>query len=92
MEAIDGLAHPSQYVAGAVLRHLRQLFPEEAKPILHKARSDRRYVVREYAVDALDELGDAEAAPLIRALVNDPHPHVRHAARWYFESLAYMAG
>lgn len=47
--------------------------------------------MRECAVDELDELGDAEAAPLIRALVNDQHPHVRQAARCYFESLAYMA-
>jgi HEAT repeat protein len=107
MEAIDGLAHleateaqdrvqahltyPSQYVVGAVLRYLRQLFPEEAKPILYKALRDRRYIVRECAVDELDELGDAEAASLIWPLVNDPHPDVRSAARWYFESLAYMA-
>jgi HEAT repeat protein len=107
MEAIDGLAHleateaqdrvqahltyPSQYVVGAVLRYLRQLFPDEAKPILYKALRDRRYIVRECAVDELDELGDAEAASLIWPLVNDAHPDVRSAARWYFESLAYMA-
>jgi hypothetical protein len=62
MEAIDGLAHlevteahdrvlahlahPSQYVVGAVLRYLRQLFPEEAKPVLYKALRDSRHIVR----------------------------------------------
>jgi HEAT repeat protein len=85
------LAHSSQYVVGAVLRYRRPLFPEEARPILYKALTDRRFIARECAVDELDELGDAEAAPLVRGLVNDPHPHVRQAARWYFESLAYMA-
>jgi hypothetical protein len=111
MEAIDGLAHlevteahdrvlahlvhPSQYVVGAVLRYMSKLFPDEAKSILHKALSDRRYVVRECAVDELDELDppafDVEVASHIRPLLGDSHPDVRSAARWYFESLAYMA-
>jgi len=107
MEAIDGLAHlevteahdrvlahlahPSQYVVGAVLRYLRQLFPGEAKPVMYTALRDSRYIVHECAVDEWDVLGDTEAASLIRPLVNDSHPDVRSAARWYFESLAYMA-
>jgi hypothetical protein len=41
-------------------------------------------------VDELDGLSDTEAAPLISPLLNDSHPHGRQAARWYFESLAYM--
>ncbi len=62
MEAIDGLAHleateahdrvlahlahPSQYVVGAVLRYMSRLFRDEAMPILLEALRDERYVVR----------------------------------------------
>ncbi len=40
----------------------------------------------------LDELDppafDAEVASHIRPLLDDPHPDVRSAARWYFAHLA----
>lgn len=108
MEAIDGLAHleateahdrvlahlahPSQYVVGAVLRYMSRLFRDEAMPILLEALRDERYIVRECAVDALDELDppafDDEVASHIRPLLDDPHPDVRSAARWYFAHLA----
>ena len=109
MEAIDGLthlevteahdrvltylSHPSQYVVGAVLRYMSRLFRDEAIPILLEALHDERYIVRECAVDELDELDPpaSNAAPYVRPLLDDPHPDVRSAARWYFESLAYVA-
>ncbi len=63
MEAIDGLAHleateahdrvlaylahPSQYLVGAVLRYMSRLFRDEAMPILLDALRDERYIVRE---------------------------------------------
>ena len=74
------LAHPSQYVVGAVLRYMSQLFRDEAMPILLDALRDERYIVRECAVDELDELDHRfrrRGCALIRALVNDPHPDVR---------------
>ena len=109
IEAIDGLAHleateahdrvlahlahPSQYVVGAVLRYMSRLFRDEALSILLEALRDERYIVRECAVDELDELDppafDAEVASHIRPLLDDSHPDVRSAARWYF---AHMAG
>jgi HEAT repeat protein len=70
---------------------MSRLFSEEAKPILYAALHDERYIVRETAVDELDERCDAEAAPLIRPLLDDPHPDVRQAAETYFTNLAYMA-
>jgi HEAT repeats/HEAT repeat len=107
MEAIDGLehlgvteahdrvlarlAHPSQYVVGAVLRYMSKLFSEEAIPILLEALRDERYIVRECAVDELDEMdipAAADAAPYVRPLLDDPHPDVRSAARWCFAHLA----
>ena len=80
--ALAHRAHLSQYVVGALLRFLRRLLPKEAQPILYLALRDRRHIVRECAVDELEALGGAEAAPLIHALVSGPHPHVRQAARW----------
>jgi len=108
MEAIDGLAHleateahdrvlahlahPSQYVVGAVLRYMSRLFRDEALSILLEALRDERYIVRECAVDELDELDppafDAEVASHIRPLLDGSHPDERSAARWYFAHLA----
>ena len=83
------LAHPSQYVVSAVHRYLRRLFPEEAKPILYVALRDERYIVRETEVDELDELSDAEAAPLIRPLLDDPQPRVPGGQDLLYQSGVY---
>jgi HEAT repeat protein len=89
---LSHLAHRSQYVVGAVLRYMSRLFRDEAMPILLEALHDERYIVRECAVDELDELDppafDAEVASDIRPLLDDSHPDVRSAARWYFAHLA----
>jgi len=102
MDAIDSLAylgvseirprmlalsgHPSPHVRGGVLRYLAQLFPEEAMPLLLAGLHDDHFIVRESAVDALDEMktldeaGVARALMAIRPLLADAHPHVRQAA------------
>jgi HEAT repeat protein len=87
------LPHASQYVVGAVLRYISKLFRDEALPILLEALHDERYIVRECAIDELDELDppafNAEVASHIRPLLDDPHPDVRSAAEWY---LAHLDG
>ncbi|HEY7020003.1 MAG TPA: hypothetical protein VH349_02725 [Ktedonobacterales bacterium] len=86
------LAHASQHVVGAVLRYMSRLFRDEALPLLLEALRDERHVVRACAVDALDELDppafDDKVVSQIRPLLDDPHPDVRSAARWYFAHLA----
>lgn len=97
MEGIDGLSylgdrdahdqivtlhdHASPYVRGAVLRYLSRLFPDEALPYLRAAIRDPHFVVRESAIDELDELDAVEALEDIRRLLSDPHEDVRQAAR-----------
>jgi len=80
-------AHRSPYVRGAVLRYLGALFPMEAKPLLLAGLTDRHFVVRESAVDALDEMNAVDTIDAIRPLRNDAHPHVRQAAEWAVEHL-----
>ncbi len=95
-EAIDGLAwlggcglterilslgtDPRALVRGAVLRFARRVVPERAPALLLDALHDPHYIVRENAVDELDELDYTPALPHINALRADPHPHVRAAA------------
>lgn len=98
MEAINGLEiqehhdthdavlalrdHSSPYVRGAVLRYMSQLFLNEAVPMLYAALHDPHYILRESAVDALDDHEVVGALPAVRPLLRDPHPHVRQAAQW----------
>jgi len=72
--------HQSQYVRGAVLRYLSRLYPKEAGSILIEALKDPGYIVRETAIDEIDELEIIDFIPYIRRLLKDPHPHVRQAA------------
>jgi HEAT repeat protein len=83
--------HGDPFVRGAVLRFLRRTVPERVKPLLLAALSDEAYIVRENAVDELDELGDPSVIPAIRPLLDDPHPHVREAARTAIEDLEMSA-
>jgi HEAT repeat protein len=82
------LHHPDPYVKGSVLRYLSQLCPEKAIAELLDALNDSHFIVRERAVDELGELSAAETIPFIRPLLNDPHPHVRQAARTAIDNLS----
>jgi hypothetical protein len=71
-------AHRSPYVRGAVLRYLAALFPDEARTLLLAGLRDRHFVVRESAIDELDEMEAAEAVDAIWPMLNDPHPYTLH--------------
>jgi hypothetical protein len=103
-DAIDGLAvlkardlsekilqlynHPSPYVKGSVLRYMSKLFPNEAPPMLIKALKDPHYIVRENAIDELDDLEYYQALPDIRALLQPgEHEDVIQAAETAVENL-----
>jgi hypothetical protein len=95
-EAIDGLTFlnitdafdqilrrqfdESPLVRGAVLRYMSRLFPKQAIPLLLDALNDPHFIVRENAVDELDDLDAKTALPELRKLLNDDHPDVRQAA------------
>ena len=98
MDAIDGLRywrvsesrelvralaqHPSPYVRGGVVRYMAAVFPNEATPLLLDALHDEHHVVRESAIDAIDDEDLTALLPAVRPLLDDPHPHVRGAAQW----------
>jgi HEAT repeat protein len=106
MDAIDGLEylgdreahdqvvalrdHVSPYVRGAVLRYLSRLFLDEARPYLRAALHDPHFVVRESAIDEIDELDVIEMLDDIRPFLNDSHPDVRQAARTAIENFKWM--
>ncbi len=51
------------------------------------ALADAHFMVRETAIDTLDELGVAgHYLDRIRPLLDDEHPHVRSAAEWAIEA------
>ena len=72
---------------GAAGRYLAGLWPATALAALYAQLHDASYVVRESAVDALDDAGLVAAVPLIEPLLRDRHPHVRQAAQTALENL-----
>jgi len=81
-------ADPRELVRGAVLRFARQVAPDRAPALLLGALDDPHYIVRENAIDELDELECTPALPRIEALLRDAHPHVRQSALWMIANLA----
>jgi HEAT repeats len=79
--------HISPQVRGSVLRYMSQYDPKIASVMLMEALDDPAYIVRENALDQLDELGVVEAIPLIRSLLADDHPDVQKAAAIALENL-----
>ncbi len=79
--------HVDPYVRARVLDYICRLFPERAYVPLIQALDDPHYIVRESAVDNLDELNAVEAIPRLRLLIADPHPHVRQAVETALEHL-----
>ena len=81
------LSHPSPYVVGSVLRFMARHHPDEAIPLLERSLDSPEPIVRENAIDELDELGRVTALPRIKALLNDSDKNVRQAARTAVASL-----
>jgi HEAT repeat protein len=73
------------------LRFISRLFPKEAPPILLEALEDPHYIVKENAIDELDDLGVIEAIPYIRPFLSDPHPYVVEAAQTAISNLEDLA-
>lgn len=82
--------HPSKWVRAAVLRYLSRLFPDEARPILVEALQDLEPLIRENAIDELDDMGAVEFIPEIESLLNDLHPNVREAAAIALDNLRWL--
>jgi HEAT repeat protein len=75
------LNHPAPEVVGSALRFLARQRPEQARPVLLRSLESSQALVRENAVDELDDLGAVEALPMLRRLLNDEDEDVRQAAR-----------
>ena len=75
------LSHASPYVVGSALRFISCHFPTMAKPILLDALESPEPIVRQNAIDELDELGAIDALPQIRKLLDDEDEDVREAAQ-----------
>jgi HEAT repeat protein len=90
--AIPLLAHDSEYVRAAAGRYLARVRPEAGRPALFAALHDPSFIVRESAIDELDEAQVVAALPSIAALTRDPHPDVREAAQTAYEHLVTLSG
>ncbi|WP_158430210.1 HEAT repeat domain-containing protein [Nocardia cyriacigeorgica] len=79
--------HQAPIVRAAVLDYLARAEPDSARPALMQGLNDSDYIVRETAVDALDDLGVTDAVSAIEMLLEDPHEDVRLAARTAVDNL-----
>jgi hypothetical protein len=79
--------HESAYVRSSVLRFMSKLYPEEARSLLIEALQDRHEIVRQSAIDEIDELQMTDAIPTLRPFLNDSSPDVRQAAETAIENL-----
>jgi len=84
--ALQGDASPD--IRASALRYLSHIYPDEARQRLLLALDDKDPIVRETAIDELDWLGEAEAAPSISSLLEDPNSTVREAAETAVANLA----
>jgi hypothetical protein len=75
------LQHTSPYVVGSALRFFAHCAPEQAVPLLKKALKSKEPIVRQNAVDELDDMNYTPALAKIRRLLKDPDQYVRQAAR-----------
>jgi hypothetical protein len=71
----------SAIVKGSILRYMQRLQYPKAKEVLVLALNDREPIVRENALDELDELGDSDVIPYIIPLLKDDNANVRQAAQ-----------
>jgi HEAT repeat protein len=76
------LRHHASSVVGSVLEYLAHLFPEEAKPHLVHALRSGDPLLREWAVEIIDDTGADDLLIEVAPLLRDPHPDVRRAAHW----------
>lgn len=84
------LRHDSPYVVGSVLRFLRRVDPESALPYLRQSLVSPDPIIRQNAVDELDELPCVAALPDLRRLLNDEDEDVRQAAETAVHHLEAM--
>ena len=76
------------YVRSSVLRFMSKLYPKEARSLLLESLQDSHYIVRESAIDEIDELDLVEAIAALRPLLNDSSLDVRQAAETAIKNLA----
>jgi HEAT repeat protein len=84
--------HSSQHVRGAVLHYLARIGASDAYEVAVGALQDPEFIVREAAVDVLDELKRPEAIDPLSALLSDPERDVRQAVRTAIENLRSYKG
>jgi HEAT repeat protein len=73
--------HDSPYVVGSALRFLARHLGAKAAPLLVQALRSAEPIVRQNAVDELDEMNYVRALPEIKQLLQDSDADVRQAAR-----------
>ncbi len=80
--------HKDSWVRSSVLRAMSQLNPDEAVALLIEALHDSSPLVRQSAIDELDELEATDAVPDISKLLGDPDEDVRIAAKTALSNLS----
>ena len=83
--------HRSPNVVGAVLRFLSAHDRKRGVPLLEAALKSKSSIIRQNAIDQLDNLNRVRALPRIRRLLDDPDRDVRQAAETAVANLEHIA-
>jgi HEAT repeat protein len=66
---------------------MAKLHPEKAIPLLLASLESEDAIIRENAIDELDDLDFKGAVPYLSKLINDPDINVRQAAQTALDNL-----
>jgi HEAT repeat protein len=87
-EILKLTSHKSSHVRASALRYISHINREIAIPKLMQGLSDKHYIVRETAIDELDDLDEISAIDSIKLLIHDHNPAVRQAANTAVKNLS----
>ena len=82
------LRSKNPYLASSALKYVCALYPQRSHAALASAIKSPHFLVREAALDEIDDRHLSSFLPKIYALLNDRHPHVRQAAETACANLA----
>lgn len=82
------LRNKNPYLASKALEYVCELYPQHSEDALSWALKAPHFLLRETAIDEIDDRHLTSFLPNIHALLNDRHPHVRQAAETACANLA----
>ena len=81
------LSSKCEYIRGVMLMYASKVLKKGASKLLINALEDKSDVVKIYAIDELEELGDSNFIPYIKPFVESSNEDLRQSAEFALENL-----